>query len=143
MSKLGLGATFKLHNGTTLTAFGEVTSAKPPMPKGSAVEDTNHGNAGGVRSFIPGLIEYSDIVVKGNCNVGDATHLLATGRIAARVVTSYEMTIPGNSGGATGFQKFAGNCIAMEFDVGEAQPGDLVEFTFTAKPSAASTETAI
>jgi hypothetical protein len=144
MAKLGLGATFKLHNGTILTSFAEVTAAKPPTPKGEAKENTSHAAVSdGVRTFQPGLLEYSDIVVKGFCNAGDATHALAIAQIAARTIRAYEMTVPGTSGGATGFQKFSGNCIPMEFDVGDAVPGELVEYTFTAKPSAAATEAAI
>lgn len=143
MAKLGLGATFKLNNGSTLTSFGEVTSVTPPKPKGSAVETTHHGISGGVRTFIPGLIEVSDIVVKGNCNAGDATDLLGTGRVAARASVAYEMTIPGTSGGATQFQKYAGNCIPLSFELSEVKPDGTYDYTFTAKPDSAVTETAI
>ncbi|MEO0033521.1 MAG: Lambda phage tail tube protein [Pseudomonadota bacterium] len=143
MAKLGLGATFKLHNGTTLTAFGEVTGVTPPVPKGSAVETTNHGITGGTRTFIPGLIEVSDIVVKGNCNAGDATYLLAIGRIAARASTAFEMSIPGASGGATGAYKYAGTCIPLSMEVGDVTPEGLVPYTFTGKPDGPVTETAI
>lgn len=142
MAKLGLGATFKLHNGTTLTAFGEVTSVTPPKPKGSAVESTHHGITGATRTFIPGLIEVSDIVVKGNCNAGDATDLLATGRITNRAATGYEMVIPGSSGGATGVQKYTGDCIPISFELSEVKPDGTYDYTFTAKPAGAVTEAA-
>lgn len=143
MAKLGLGATFKLHNGTVLTLFGEVTSVSPPKPKGSAVETTHHGISGGTRTFIPGLIEVADLVVKGNCNAGDATDLLATGRVAARVSTSYEMTVPGASGGATQFQKYTGTCIPLSFELSEVKPDGTYDYTFTGKPDSAVTEAAI
>lgn len=144
MSVLGLGATFKLNNGTALTSFGEITSAKPPTPEGEAKENTSHDNVSdGVRTYQPGLVKYTDIAVKGWCNVGDATYTLAVEQIAARTVRAYEMTVPGDSGGATGFLKYAGNCIPISMDVGDAQPGELVEYTFTATPAAAPTETAV
>ncbi len=143
MAKLGFGATFKLHNGTVLVAFGEVTGVTPPKPKGSAVETTHHASAGGIKTFIPGLVELGDIEVKGNCNPGDATELLATAQIVTRVSRAFEVTVPGNSGGGTGFFKYTGNCIPLEFKVSEVKPDGTVDYSFSAKPDGPVTETAI
>lgn len=143
MAKLGLGATFKLHNGTALTAFTEVTEVEVPTPKGSAAESTHHGNTDGIRRYIPALVELDDLVVKGNCNAGDATHLLGTAQVLARVSRAFEITIPGTSGGATQALKYAGTCIPLQMKVGPVKPDGTVDYTFTAKPDGPVTETAI
>lgn len=143
MAKLGLGATFKLHNGAALTAFTEVTEVEPPSAKGSALETTNHSNSDGIRRYIPGLVEIDDLVVKGNCNPGDATHLLATAQVLARTSRAFEATVPGTSGGATGFLKYAGTCIPLQFKLGPVKIDGTVDYTFTAKIDAPVTETAI
>lgn len=143
MAKLGLGATFKLHNGTALTAFTEVTEVEPPTPKGSALETTHHGNTDGIRRYIPGLVEIGDLTIKGNCNPGDATELLATAQILARTSRQFEATVPGTSGGVTGFFKYAGTCIPLEFKISPVKPDGTVDYTFTAKPDGPVTETAI
>lgn len=143
MAKLGLGATFKLHNGTALAAFSEVTGVEVPTPKGSAVETTHHASAGGVKTFIPGLVEVGDLVVKGNCNPGDATYNLAITQIAARTSRAFEITVPGTSGGATGFLKYSGTCIPLDMKVSEVKPDGTIDYSFSAKPDGPVTEAAI
>ena len=143
MAKLGLGATFKLHNGTALTAFTEVTEVEPPTPKGSALETTHHGNSDGIRRYIPGLVEIDDLVVKGNCNPGDATHPLGTAQVLARTSRAFEATVPGASGGATQAFKYAGTCIPLQMKVSPVKPDGTIDYTFTAKIDAPVTETAI
>jgi len=141
MSKLGLGATFKLHNGTSLTSMGEVTSIKPPTPKGSVVEDTHHGNSDGIRTYKPGLLDPGELEVKGWCMAGDATYDLGVSSIG--LSRAFEAVIPGDSGGATDALKYAGNCIVLEFDVGTVTPGELIEYTLKAQVSGAITESAV
>ena len=143
MAVLGLGVTFKLHNGTALIALGEVTEVDPPTPKGSAIETTHHQSAGGIKTFIPGLVELDDLTVKGHCNPGDATHLLITQQVYARTIRAFEMTVPGQSGGATGFYKYVGNCIPMETKVSAVKIDGTIDYTFMAKPSGPITELAI
>ena len=140
MAKLGFGASFKLHNGVALVAFTEITSIEPPTPKGSAVETTHHASAGGIKTFIPGLVEIGDLTVKGNCNPGDATHVVANAQIVARVFRTFEAIIPG--AGATVF-KYTGTCIPMEMKVGDVKPDGTIDYTFMAKPDGPVTETVV
>lgn len=111
MVKIGWGAKFALHNGTTLEEFVELTAISVPEDSVDIVETTHFGSAGARREYIAGLIDSGEGEFEINLHAGNATDLLCQSAEAARVPVAYKITIPSDGG----TWEITGNLIVMGY----------------------------
>jgi predicted secreted protein len=98
LAKIGWGATFSLHNGTTLVPLAEIIAIGMPNAQVDTVEATHFGSAGAYREYIAGLIEAGDGEFGMNLANGSVSDLLCKSTRDGRIVRAYEISIPSVSG---------------------------------------------
>lgn len=137
--KIGMGASFWLHNGTALEQIGEVTAISIPASETAEVEATHFASPNTRREYIAGLIDDGEGTFEMNLIPGvtgsDATIRAAQ---AAGATRAYEIIIPKPSG----TWKIAGSCIVRKYER-NVPIDDKMTATLTVRFTGAVTETAI
>ncbi len=137
-AKIGWGATFSLHNGTTLVPLGEITSISIPAAETDEVEATHFTSPNRRREYISGLIEDGEGTFEMNLEPGSATDILIRAAQAAGDTRTYEIVIPK----PTGTWKIAGSCIVRRYE--RMVPiDDKMTASLTVRFTGAVTETAV
>jgi hypothetical protein len=99
MAKQGFGAIFQL-SATTITGstgkLSEVTSVGIPNPTQGTSETTHHESAGGVREYLPDLVDIAEFTVKLNVTPGSTTDLAAAAAAVSRALYFFKSTVPGH-----------------------------------------------
>src|SRR3546814_18224058 len=90
----GVGAKFKLHNGTALTAVANVLAVKPPSPTVETIDVTDHDSAGAMREFIAGLIDTGAGTVRVHYLPGSPGDGLLSDAAVSRSVKAGGMAVP-------------------------------------------------
>lgn len=111
-AKIGWGATFKLHNGTSLTAIGEVIAISLPNSQTAEVEATHFESPNRRREFIAGLIDDGEGSFEMNLEPGGTTDALIRAAQTAGDSRAYEIQIPKPSG----TWKVTGTCIVKGYE---------------------------
>lgn len=109
LAKIGIGATFSLHNGTALTLLSEVIEIGLPADVVDTIEATHFGSPGGKREYIKGLIETGEGEVTMNWVAGSATDLLCHAQVGQ--VRPYKFVIPTS----TGTFEIAGSALVTSY----------------------------
>lgn len=135
VAKIGWGATFKLHNGTTLTLIGEVTSISLPNSQTADVEATHFSSPNRRREFIAGLIDDGEGTFEMNLEPGGTSDLLIQAAVTAGDSRAYEIQIPKPSG----TWKVTGNCIVKGYER-NVPIDDRMTATLTVRFTGAATE---
>lgn len=112
VAKIGYGATFSLHNGTTLVALGEVTAISLPNSQTAEVEATHFGSPNRRREFIAGLIDDGEGTFEMNLEPGGTTDALIRAAQTAGDIRAYKIVIPKPSG----TWEITGTCIVRGYE---------------------------
>lgn len=136
--KHGFGAKFFLGNPTTLAEIADIVSVTPPSPTVETIDITTHGSAGGVREFIPGLMDSGEATVKINYIPGSAGDVILAGALASRSVRPFKINLPA----ATATRDFTGNCVVTGYEKDDVGVDDKMTATLTIKISGQITEAA-
>ncbi len=111
-AKIGWGATFAVHNGTSLVILGEITGISIPAAETEEIDATHFGSPNRRREFIAGLIEDGEGTFEMNLVPGSVTDILIRAAQAAGDTRTYEIIIPKPSG----TWKIAGSCIIRRYE---------------------------
>lgn len=138
VAKIGYGAIFKLHNGTILTALGEITAISIPASETAEVEATHFASPNRRREYISGLIEDGEGTFEMNLEPGSATDILIRAAQSAGDTRAYEITIPKPSGTWV----ISGSCIVRRYER-NVPIDDKMTATMTVRFTGAVTEVAV
>lgn len=138
MAKQGFGATFQL-SATTITGttgkLTEVTSVGIPNPSQGAIDTTNHESAGGVKEFLPDLVEIGEFTVKINVTPGSTTDLACAAASVSRTLYFFKSTVPGSSGTFT----YSGQVIVTAYETDDVETSGVMKAALKCKPAGAVT----
>jgi hypothetical protein len=136
---LGFGAKFFLHDGSTLVEWDGIVGVSPPQPAVETVDSTHHGSSGGVRTHIPGLLDYGEISVRLFWSPGSTTDTKMLASIAARTARAFKIVVVETDGTT---QDVTGSCIPTGVNYDEVVVDDKMTYQFTAKVTGAVTQAA-
>lgn len=136
---LGFGAKFAIHDGTSLVELDGVYSVTPPSPQLETKDSTHHGSSGGVRTHIPGLLDYGEITVRLFLSPGSTTDSKLLTLIAARTARAFKISLIELDGT---YQEQTGNCIPMSIEYDDVVIDDRQTYAFKAKVTGAVTQAA-
>lgn len=137
VAKIGYGATFSLHNGTTLVPLGEITAISLPNSQTAEVEATHFGSPNRRREFIAGLIDDGEGTFEMNLEPGSVTDLLIKTAQTAGDARAYKIVIPK----PTGTWEVTGSCIVRGYER-NVPIDDRMTATMTVRFTGAVTEAA-
>lgn len=98
VAKIGYGATFSLHDGTSLVALGEVTAISLPSSETAEVEATHFTSPNRRREYIAGMIDDGEGTFEMNLEPGSATDTLIRAAQTAGNSRAYKIVIPKTTG---------------------------------------------
>lgn len=136
---LGFGAKFAIHDGSNLVELDGVYSVTPPSPQLETKDSTHHGSAGGVRTHIPGLLDYGEITVRLFESPGSTTDSKLQTLISARAVRTFKISLVEADGS---YQEQTGSCIPTGIDYDEVVIDDRMTYAFKAKVTGAVSQAA-
>lgn len=136
--KHGFGAKFFIGNPTTLAEIADIISVGPPSQTVETIDVTSHGSAGGVREFVPGLIDAGELSIKINYIPGSPGDVILAAALSARTARPWKINLPA----ATGTRDFTGNGVVTSYEKDEVGIDDKMTATLTMKVSGLVTEAA-
>jgi hypothetical protein len=134
---LGLGAKFSLHDGSSLVEWDGVVGVSPPSPSLDTVESTHHGSSGGVRTHIPGLLDYGEISVRLFLSPGSTTDGKVLASVAARTARAFTIGLVELDGT---YQNQSGTVIPTGIDYDEVVVDDKMTYVWKGKVTGAVTQ---
>lgn len=135
---IGYGATFSLHNGTSLVELEEVFSITPPNPQSAQVEATHYKSSGRTREYITGLIDLGEGTIEMNYVPGSPSDVLLRAAVAAGNARDYKIVIPDSP---SNWQAI-GKCIVTGYE--RSLPvDDRMTVTVTVRFTGAATESQV
>jgi hypothetical protein len=138
MAKQGFGAIFQL-SATTITGstgkLSEVTSVGIPNPTQGTSETTHHESAGGVREYLPDLVDIAEFTVKLNVTPGSVTDLAAAAAAVSRALYFFKSTVPGSSTTFT----YTGQGIVTSYETDDVDISGIMKAVLKVKPTGAVT----
>jgi predicted secreted protein len=136
--KIGWGAKFSLHNGTTLTELAEITAISLPNSQVEDVDVTHFQSPNRRREYVGGLIDDGEGTFEMNLNPGSTTDALIRAALSAGDARPYKIVIPDSPSGTW---EITGSCVVKGYER-NVPIDDRMTATMTVRFSGAATEAA-